>query len=196
MKRIISKGRLTEEAHHIVAGHVRPGDVMIDATAGNGNDSVFLAEHVEGEGKVFCFDVQEDACRETERRLGQIVGQVVASTEVHCCGHEEMAARVTSGVGVVMFNLGYLPGGDHAITTQPESTLAGIEVALSLLRPGGIVTVLCYVGHPGGAAEGEAVLGFCGSLDAAQFAVLRYDSKGAREDAPFLLVIEKVEGSL
>lgn len=104
-----------------------------------------------------------------------------------------MASRLTPDVAAVMFNLGYRPGSDHAVVTRVESTLAGLKVATGLLRRGGMATVLCYGGHPGGAAEGEAVLGFCRDLDPVEFEVTRYDSEGAGNKAPFLVVIEKVD---
>ena len=189
MKRIVVENRLVEEAKRVVATCVRAGDVVVDATAGKGKDSVFLADLVGAEGRVDCFEVQEEACRETESRLRDMG----ARTEMHRCGHEAMVGRVSSEVAAVMFNLGYLPGSDHTVTTHPETTLAGLETALNLLRPGGVVSVLCYVGHHGGTEEGEAVLGFCGGLDIAEFSVTRVDSRDAKEGAPFLVVIDKVD---
>jgi hypothetical protein len=56
-----------------------------------------------------------------------------------------------------MFNLGYRPGGDRSIVTRTDSTLTALESAYRLLLPGGIMTVVGYVGHPGGRDETDAV---------------------------------------
>jgi hypothetical protein len=69
-----------------------------------------------------------------------------------------MAAVVEPGsVSAVMFNLGYLPRGDHAIITQSDSTVPAIAAAVKALRDGGVMTVLCYRGHAGGPEEYAAV---------------------------------------
>ena len=178
---------MTEEAHRLVSEVVRRGDRAVDATAGNGHDSIFLAKLVGPDGQVFAFDIQEEACRETERRLREEGG----SGEVICCGHEQMAERVSGPVRAVMFNLGYLPGGDKSVTTLPGSTVEALGAALGLLDAGGIVTVLCYTGHAGGGEEAAAVLDFCEGLGEEDFAAVRYEASSAGESAPILVAVSK-----
>jgi predicted methyltransferase len=149
--------RLTERAHRLVAARLRSGDVAVDATVGNGYDTVFLAAAVGSLGKVYGFDLQPAALAAARERLesGGLVSRVVLIE----AGHEEMAGRlppeVAGGVAAVMFNLGYLPGSDRAVVTVPATTGPAVRSAVGLLRPGGIVSVLVYTGHPGGEAELE-----------------------------------------
>lgn len=147
--------RPTQHAHEVVQSVVRPGETVVDATAGNGHDTLFLAQCVGERGRVVAFDVQEAAIASTRRRLADAgVGERV---ELWGESHASMARRVAPGVAAVMFNLGYLPGGDHGRITRTEETLPALAAAVSLLRPGGVVTVVCYPGHPGGEEEAAAV---------------------------------------
>ena len=149
---------LTRLAHHRLAEVLAPGDSAIDATAGNGHDTLFLAQAVGAPGEVHAFDVQAAALAASAARL-EAAG-VRGRVTLHHAGHETMLARLPalrSRVAAITFNLGYLPGGDHALTTLPATTLAALEQALALLRPDGLLSVLAYRGHPGGEEEAEAV---------------------------------------
>lgn len=171
--------RPTQQAHEIVREVVGAGETGVDATAGNGHDTLFLADLVGEGGRVVAFDVQQAAIESTRRRLEEagLAGRV----DLWCESHAGMVARVESGVAAVMFNLGYLPGGDHARITRTEETLRALEAAAGLLRPGGVLTVVCYPGHAGGDEEAAAVR-------------VRVEARGgevfpqAREGAPFLVV--------
>ena len=150
---------LTRLAHERLQTHLTAGDLAIDATAGNGHDTLFLARQVGTCGAVQAFDIQPRAIEKTRERL-QAAAQL-AQVTLHQVGHEHMAERVPSDwqgrVAAITFNLGYLPGGDHGTTTLPQTTLAALDQARTLLRPGGILSVLVYPGHPGGQDEADAV---------------------------------------
>ena len=104
-----------------------------------------------------------------------------------------MATRAAAeSVAVVMFNLGYLPGEDHEQTTETAETLAALEAAAGLLKPGGILSVICYPGHPAGAAEAAAVEAWMTALAAQGWRVAKYGAVGTRRPAPFLLLAGKV----
>jgi glycine oxidase len=182
--------RLTEQAQTLVRDVVQPGETAIDATAGNGHDSCFLAKTVGHEGGVFAFDVQSDALERTSARLADIGYTNV--TLLHR-SHQEMKDAVPEAchgsVGAVMFNLGYLPGGDHAVTTETETSLAAIITALSLVRSGGIVTVLAYPGHAGGDDEAGSVRQLLEELPATEFETSTHRSATTSETAPLLFVI-------
>jgi len=149
--------RPTVLAHSIVAGALKPGDRAIDATCGNGYDTIFLASLTGPSGTVIAIDVQANAIAETRRRInaaGMDDGRV---RFIHGC-HTSMGDHVAPGTAaVVMFNLGYLPGGDHMVTTRAETTPAALDAASTALRPGGLLVVTCYPGHPEGAGEAAAV---------------------------------------
>jgi predicted methyltransferase len=133
--------RLTEIAHAAVRVALRQGEIAIDATAGNGWDTLFLGECVGPQGHVFAFDIQPEALAATAARIRHATNVTLLACD-HAKLRETIPAAFHGRIGAVMFNLGYLPGSDHAITTHPQSTLPAISAALELLREGGILTVL------------------------------------------------------
>jgi len=150
---------LTEMAQRHIAAVLGPGEGAIDATAGNGHDTLFLARRVGEKGKVFAFDVQSQALERARKRLAQedLTGRM---TWIHQ-GHEHMATAIPAPwrqcIRVVMFNLGYLPRGDKRLITRPDTTLVALEQAVCLLSPGGRISIVAYTGHTGGEEETEAV---------------------------------------
>jgi len=184
--------RLTQQAHDNCRTVLARGEIAVDATAGNGHDTLFLAQQVGPAGTVFAFDLQSEAINETARRLQQHEFDNVALVQGDHAKLRELLPREFHGrVGAVMFNLGYLPGGDKKITTMPSSTLAALEQSLDLLRPGGIVTVLAYTGHAGGQDEADAIRGLLGGLCDTSFDVTETPADENSVTAPQLLVVRK-----
>lgn len=167
-----------------------PGSHCVDATAGNGHDTLFLARLVGPDGRVLAVDVQEAACSATRRLLSENASDLGQVT-VLCGGHENLRkwapADWPGQVSAVMFNLGYLPGSDRSCLTRPETTLAALSESCEMLRPGGILTVVCYPGHPGGEEEADAVREFFTRLDAAAWTAVEYRVLNSRASSPFLL---------
>jgi len=149
--------RPTALAHAFAAQVLSPGDLAIDATCGNGHDTLHLARLVGPQGSVVAIDVQADALAETRHRLE---AEGMADNRVrliHGC-HTTMGEHTAPATAALaMFNLGYLPGGDHALTTHASTTPAALDAAALALRPSGLLIVTCYPGHPEGADEAEAV---------------------------------------
>lgn len=170
---------------------VREGDTAVDATLGNGGDTQFLAELVGKTGHVYGFDVQEEAVRKTGERLER-AGLAQRAT-LFLCGHERMGERVPCAPQAVMFNLGWLPGAAHAVTTRTETTLAAVGQAARLIVPGGIVTVCVYPGHEEGARELNALLAYAAGLDVRAFNVLHHRFLCAPPNTPQLILIQKNE---
>lgn len=185
--------RPTVQAHREVAAVLRVGELAVDATAGNGHDTVFLAERVGPTGRVLAFDIQAAAIEATRARLAaaglaERVGLVLGS-------HGDLAQHVApGGVAAVMFNLGYFPGGDHAVITRTADTLRALGAAVAALRPGGILTVVCYPGHPGGEEESAAVVDWAESLDPGCFAVAVHRRGATLKPAPFLVKATRLSG--
>lgn len=169
---------LTRQAHELLAEYLSPGEIAMDATAGNGHDTLFLAHQVGPGGTVHAFDIQAQALAQTRDRLR--VAACDTPVFYHHCSHAEMLSALPASargqVSAVTFNLGYLPGADHNTTTRTDSTLAALNQSLTLLRPDGVLSVLAYRGHPGGREEAEAVAAWCARQDALAHAV--YDSPG------------------
>lgn len=180
--------RLTEAAHAAVAGVLGSGERAVDATVGNGLDTVFLAQRVAPGGHVYGFDVQAAALASARRRL-EAAGLANHVTLV-ADGHENLAAHVPDAgrrdIGAAMFNLGYLPGGDRSITTTPRASCAALRTVAGMLRPGGIVTVMAYRGHAGGKDEAMAIAGVCETLSREGFSV---SSEAAPKDGPVLWIL-------
>lgn len=150
---------LVQAAHELVAARLQPGDIAIDATVGNGHDTLFLLGQVMPGGKVYGFDIQPAALDATAQKA-DLAGLRAGLTLFHD-SHAAMEARIPAAehgkIAAVMFNLGYLPGSDKTVTTQAESTLAALSSAISLISAVGVITVVAYPGHPGGAEETASV---------------------------------------
>ncbi|MDA7538402.1 class I SAM-dependent methyltransferase [Akkermansiaceae bacterium] len=178
--------RVTHVAHDLIRSVVKPGDVVIDATAGNGHDTLFLTSVVGEEGRVHAFDVQYEALLSTRERLA--VQNATGPVSYHLASHARIARHVSSA-SAVMFNLGYLPGTDQVTITQTDSTVEALQQAAEVLTPGGIITCICYPGHPGGLEEAEAVLDWA-RIHAEFSKVTLPDEKDRLEGRPFLVGFE------
>ncbi len=182
--------RPTELAWMTLREVIREGDLVIDATAGNGHDTVFLAEAVGDGGRVLALDVQESAIRSARKRVGD--AGLEARVGFHLTSHARMAEHAGEGlVSAVMFNLGYQPGEDHEVTTEAGETIAALDAAAELLRPGGALSVICYPGHAAGKTEAEAVEQWMEALPGAGWRVAKYAMCGTKRPAPFLLLARK-----
>jgi len=184
------------DAAHMLAGRaLTPGELAVDATVGNGHDTLFLVRAVGLEGRVVGFDIQEEALDETRRRVRADVSD--APLRLVHAGHETMASHLDESdfgtVGAVMFNLGYLPGGNHSVTTAPETTCRALDTSADLLRPGGVITVVVYTGHDGGEVEAQAVESWVSALSENTFRALSYQFVNQTADPPRLYAVEKRE---
>lgn len=175
--------------HKILEENVKKGDLVIDATAGRGYDTAFLCELVGESGKVIAFDIQEEAVESTRALLDE---EGYKNAEVHLDSHENMGSYAVSGeVSAVVFNLGYLPKGDHSIYTHAESTEKAVSAALELLKKGGIVCVSVYYGGDSGYEEKNALAEWFKTLDDKRFQVIKVEFYNWKKDPPFPYFIIK-----
>jgi predicted methyltransferase len=182
--------RPTELAHHLVCQALCVGDLAIDATAGNGHDTLMLADRVGGSGRVLAFDVQAAAIEAARARIA--AAGFESRVDFHHASHARMAEfAAPEAAAAVMFNLGYLPGGDHHLTTDSSETLRALEAAAICLKPGGILTVVCYPGHPAGAVEASAVENWLQTRCSDGWRLAKYVMLGTRDPAPFLLTASR-----
>ena len=166
-----------------------PGDSAIDATMGNGHDTQLLCELVGENGRVYAFDIQEQALQNTRQRLEE-AGLLPRAALFHT-GHEHMAEYVKNPVQAVMFNLGWLPGGDKSITTRWETTRSAIGQALDLLAPEGICVLCVYPGHAEGSNELTQITEMMSALRPQEYNVLHHRFINAGPGAPECFVIQK-----
>lgn len=185
---------LVKLAQSLINDKVKSGDIVIDATVGNGHDTAFLLDLVKPNGKVFGFDIQDAAIAST-RAIFQDTPYMAGLTLIHG-SHENMGETIPmayhGNISAVMFNLGYLPGGDKRIITQANSTLAALASASQLLSTDGIITVLAYPGHEGGEMETDQVKHWCLTLDPESYQVKLFESRPDNPSAPKLFVVSKI----
>lgn len=176
-------------SHLLMRNFVFEGDKAIDATCGNGHDTLALAELSGSTGHIWGFDIQEQAIAETGRRLDE-AGLAERVTLLQA-GHEEMSRHVYGPVKAVLFNLGYLPGGDRSVITRPETTVGALAQSLQLLGPGGIVMVTLYPGHGGGTSEQQAVDDWAAGLSPQEYYSWRMGQMNVSSDAPYCILVQK-----
>ena len=184
--------RVTERAQKLATDVLRPGDIAVDGTAGKGRDTACLAQAVGATGHVHAFDIQPEAIASTRNLLG--LAGLLDRVSLHLRSHAELTEVLSTSqrgkIGVAIFNLGYLPGGDASIITRPSSTDHALRSALEHLRPGGRLICVAYTGHPGGPEESDIVLRFAEEQSAAGLQVEKvgyYPTPGK----PWILVVNK-----
>ncbi len=176
-------------SHLFLHNFVRDGNSAVDATCGNGHDTLLLAHLVGTRGHVWSFDIQRMALEESGRRVAE--AGLESRVTLLQNGHEELALHVTGPVQIVLFNLGYCPGGDRSVITRPETTGIALEQSLQLLAPGGVVLVTVYPGHSGGGDEQLAVEGWAVGLDPRVYHSWRMGQTNVKQGAPYLLLVQK-----
>lgn len=185
--------RLTTVAHQLIKKVLRPGDIAIDATAGNGNDTFLLAKLTLPSGKVFSFDIQDSALTRTSERLKTIDHHhVVLLRHDHAEAASLIPKEAHGEITAIVFNLGYLPGSDQSVVTHSASTVKAIAIALELLKAGGLLSVLCYQGHPGGAKETAHVGAFFKQLSTHDYRVQKHLSVNQKNHDPVLYAVQKL----
>ena len=183
--------QITSWVHHFLEDHVQSGDICIDATMGNGNDTALLSKLVGEKGRVIAFDIQQMALDHTREKL--IKESCPDNCELVLDSHEKMGQYAKEGtVSCITFNLGYLPGGDHAKATKSDSSINAIETGLSLLKKKGLMTVCIYSGGDSGFEEKEAVLSYIKTLDAKKYLVIISEYANRPNNPPIPVLIVKL----
>lgn len=151
-----------EAAHEAWRQLVKPGDTVIDATCGNGHDTLLLAQLAltPDSGQVIAMDIQPQAIANTQARLqAHLTPDLFARIRFIQGSHAQFPADIAPGsVKLIVYNLGYLPGGDKSITTQAETTLESLSEAVRRSCNGGCISLNCYPGHADGAHEERLLL--------------------------------------
>jgi len=201
MPRQITLSSLVDWSHKILADVLLPGDLAVDLTAGNGSDTLFLAETVGRDGLVLAFDIQSRALARTAARLensgitsilhrGRRPPDPAAGVVLVADGHESVADYLPGPAKAWIANLGFLPGGNKEKTTVPQTTFTAVESALANITPGGRLAVVVYVGHPGGREEGTQLEMLLSDLAPGDWETIRIGTIN-RQLAPYLVVVER-----
>jgi len=147
----MSRLHVTTKAHQWMSKIVKPDHIVVDATAGNGNDTLFLSNLAK---EVIAFDVQQEAIDNTRLRC---INQ--SNIRTFCVSHENIF-EVVEAFDVLVFNLGYLPNSDSPLCTQSSTTLTALKNNLPHLNKKGHLLITYYRKHPGGNDEYEEVSSF------------------------------------
>lgn len=178
----------------MLASRIEQGDTVLDLTAGLGRDTLFLAQAVGSKGRVHAFDIQAAALAETRRLLEE--EGVIKWVALHEADHARVQEFVSEPVNLAMFNLGYLPGSDHSVTTQAKSTLLALRGVLRLLAENGILALTVYRGHSGAEEEAAAVQKFLTSLPRKNYSVLEGQYINQGDKAPYWILVQKKRGKI
>ena len=176
-------------AREMIEAAMFDGARAIDATMGNGHDTQWLCELAGENGRVYAFDVQEEAVERTHERLRS--AGLEERAVLFCAGHERMEKYVPEHVDAIVFNLGWLPGAEHGVTTQTNTTLQAVAAALELLKEDGLMTICIYPGHAEGARELEALLKWASELDDKRYDALIKTYLNQPNDPPRMLAVRK-----
>lgn len=183
--------RILPFTHSLLKSVIKDGDIAIDGTAGNGNDTLLLAKLV-GTGTVYAFDIQEQAIVNTKAKLQE--NHLVERVTLIKDSHDELDRYIPIAnwkkTRAAIFNLGYLPGGNKAITTKPHSTIKAIVKLLEHMPQGALIILVIYPGHEEGKNERTKILEFVKTIDQKKANVLRYEFINQKNDPPFVIAIE------
>lgn len=174
-------GDISLISHNIISSFLENKNVAIDGTLGNGYDTDFLADNFK---KVYTFDIQKEACDSYKEKNKENVNVI-------CDSHHLFKQYVNEEVDCIMYNLGFLPGGNKEITTLHETSLKSICEGLELLSSGGIMTICIYRGHNEGKREETCILEYVENLDKSRYGVMLHSFMNRKNNAPILVVIEK-----
>lgn len=183
--------QITSWCAHFIQEQVCEGDLCIDATMGNGNDTLLLASLCGETGKVLAFDIQEGALANTRKRLEK--ENAPRNYTLLLDSHANMAfyARPNS-VSCIVFNFGYLPGGDHTLSTKGETSIAALEQGLTLLKKGGMMSLCIYSGGDSGFEERDCILSWLKKLDSRKYLVIKSEYFNRPNNPPIPVIIVKL----
>lgn len=179
--------------HYLLYDKAANANQVIDATAGNGKDTLFLARYTSPSCKVLAFDIQKQALINAEQLLRS--HNLERKVQFINDSHVRIADYCLPPVDIIMYNLGYLPGGEHTITTLTETTLAAVQASLNLLAPGGLISIAAYLGHSEGQREADALKRYLETIPQTEYSVACWQMVNQINRPPILYVIEKLRGN-
>lgn len=186
--------RALHYCHHALGQLIEtfPNGTYLDATLGKGNDTLFILNHPAFRGKIYSFDIQEQAIKISQDKLKDSPRQDQVSLIQDGHQHLDVYLKDTVIQGAI-FNLGYLPGGDHNITTLPQSTLEALNKIQERLVINGKIFIMVYSGHPQGQEEKNILFDYLRTWPQEYFQVLHYGFINQRNNPPLLLIIERIK---
>lgn len=181
---------ITEFTHDFFQNWLREGGIYIDATVGNGHDTEFLCQGAGKSGQVIGFDIQELAIMNTRERLEK--SGLQDRCRLILDGHQNLDKYAEeNSVDGIVFNFGYLPGGDHALKTRSKTSIEAIEKGLKVLKSGGIMSMCIYSGQDSGFEEKNAILEYLKEVDQKQYVIIKSEFYNRPNNPPIPVFILK-----
>jgi tRNA G37 N-methylase Trm5 len=178
-----------QAAQQMLLPYLTRANAVVDATAGNGKDTLFLATNTRPAAVVWAFDIQPSAIENTAKVLAD--AGLAEKVRLIQSSHDTISSTIDQPIDAAMFNLGYLPGSDRHIATQPTSSLAAVEQVTELLIPGGLMTIVAYPGHVSGNLENQVLRNFLSHLPQQKFSVVCWSMLNQINNPPLLYAVEK-----
>lgn len=183
--------QITAWCAHFIEDHVKSGDTCIDATMGNGNDTLLLSRLCGKTGHVFAFDIQPQALKNTKKRLTE--AHAVSNYDLILDSHVHMEQYAKPNtISCIVFNFGYLPGGDHEKATRSSTSIPALETALKLLKKKGQLSLCIYSGGDSGFEERDAILTWLKELDPKKYLVIKTDYYNRPNNPPIPVLVIKL----
>ncbi len=181
--------RNVDIVHSCLKEYVSLGDLVIDATSGNGYDTLFLAKLG---AKVTSFDIQQIALDRTKSLLEK--NGVIDSVKLILDSNENITNYFSEGqISAISYNLGYLPDGDESITTTADTTINSLKSALPLLKIYGVISIVSYRGHNNGREENLKLDDFLYSLDEKDFLVIKHETYNRKSSPPIVYFVKRLK---
>lgn len=182
--------QITQWCANFIRQQVTEGDFCIDATMGNGNDTLLLSQLCKTTGKVLAFDIQKQALAATREKL--VAEHAPQNYTLLLESHANMSKYAEAdSISCIVFNFGYLPGGDHSLATRGETSIQALTQALSLLKKGGMISLCIYSGSDSGFDERNQILSWLKELDPHKYLVIKSEYYNRPNNPPIPVLIIK-----
>jgi len=182
----MKKSFILETAHLLLSNLIHMDDVIVDATMGNGHDTVYLAGLCK---HVYAFDIQEKALFETQKKINE---HKLDNVSLILDSHQHILNHVDIFKGVV-FNLGYLPNGNKEITTKSDVTLETLHLLIPHMKLDDFIMLVIYIGHAEGWMESQTIDGYLKTLNNSIYKILRVDMPYQMNQPPYILLMTKIK---
>lgn len=177
-------------SHILLKPYAAQAHLLVDMTCGNGHDTAFLAKYMPEDAQLYAFDIQPLAVEKTKQRL-QAEGLGGKKVCCQCGSHDELIAKVQDNIDIIVFNLGYLPSGDHQIHTKTEITLKAVKICLNKIAINGIIMLAAYPGTEAGAQEAKALHEFLQTVPQKDFDISSWQPINQVHQPPILYIVQK-----
>lgn len=178
-----------EFSHWLFNNYLENNKILIDATCGNGKDTLFLADKLDKQGKLYAFDIQKEAIEKTKMLIEEKEYNI--NIEYINDGHEKLDEYVDETVNGIIYNLGFLPGSNKEIKTEEDTTITSLNKSLDIIAEGGLIVIVIYSEHEGGSKEKEAVMNYTSKLNYKKYNVLHYNFINQKKTPPEVVAIKK-----